>query len=209
MANTSCIEQRIYQAAMRLFAERGSYQISVSELALTAGVARGTIYKHVGSLDNLFNTVVVQLTAEMNQRIAHTIISSNDPAERLAFGIRLYIRRAHDEPDWGHFIMSFGVSASQIHPLWTGQPIQDLYDGITQGRFHLPPEKIASALALLGNTVLAGMQLTRNGYRTWRAAGSDSAELMLRAFGVLPQEAAAIAHKPLPHRLEVFQRLTG
>lgn len=209
MANPSFIEQRIFQAAMRLFAERGSRQISVSELAQAAGVARGTIYNHVGSLENLFENMVVHLTADMNQRVADSVATSNDPAERLALGIRLYIRRAHEEPDWGLFIMSFGFSTSQMHPLWAGQPIQDLYDGIAQGRLQIPREKIASALALLGSSVIAGMQLTRNGYRTWRDAGSDSAELMLLAFGLEQQEAAAIAHKPLPPTLEESQRLTG
>ena len=40
MAPQSTAEQRIHDAALRLFAERGATQLTISELADAAGVAR-------------------------------------------------------------------------------------------------------------------------------------------------------------------------
>jgi len=53
-------QTRIHQAALRLFAEKGSNQITVSELAQAAGIARGTIYNNLESPDLLFQSVAAR-----------------------------------------------------------------------------------------------------------------------------------------------------
>ena len=89
--------KRIHKAALRLFAERGVTQVNVSDLAEAASVARGTIYNNLASTDLLFEEVASQLETEMLARTAMSFESIEDPAERLANGIRLFIRRAHEE----------------------------------------------------------------------------------------------------------------
>ena len=60
---------RIYEAAVRFFAERGTTHASVTELAQAAGLARGTIYNNVANLDSLFEEVATALGDEMHGRI--------------------------------------------------------------------------------------------------------------------------------------------
>lgn len=186
-------QRRIYQAAMRLFAERGVTQVSVSDLAEYADVARGTIYNNIGSLDTLFEEVAASFEAEMNQRVVDTLGKLSDPALRLAFGIRLYVKRAHEEPIWGQFITSFAFSNASIQELWTGHPAQDMMIGLQNGRYQLTIEQLPSAVAQIGSTVIAAMYLVREGIKTWREAGSNAAELTLRAFGLSLEEAHELA----------------
>ena len=105
-------QARIYDAAMRIFAEHGSTHASVTEIAQAAGLARGTIYNNIANLDSLFEEVATTLGDEMHERIGLSFQASDDPALRLARGVRFFVRRAHEEPHWGRFIVRFAFAAS-------------------------------------------------------------------------------------------------
>jgi hypothetical protein len=47
------------------------------------------------------------------------------------------------------------------------------------------------------------------GQRTWREAGSDASELLLRALGIPPTEARDIARAELPPLAEAARHATG
>lgn len=191
-------QRRIHEAAMRLFAEKGAGEISISELAEAAGVARGTIYKHLDSIEGLFRNVASHLSEEMDQRVARSSPEDVDPALRLANGIRYYIRRAHEEPSWGKFIVRYSVSSQSLRGMWAGQPLADLMTGLSQKRYDVRQEQLVSVLAMIGGSVLTAITLVQEGHRTWRDAGSDIAELALRALGLSKDEAKQLATVELP-----------
>jgi len=91
-------QRRLYRAALQLFAETGVTRVGVSELAQAAGVARGTVYNNLSDPDELFSEVAGHLSAEMNERIALVVREISDPALRLAYGIRYFTRRTHEDP---------------------------------------------------------------------------------------------------------------
>lgn len=194
----SAIEKRIHEAAIRIFAERRLDEINVSELAQTAGVARGTIYKKLESIDSLFEDVASQLAAEMNERVQRSATPDLDPAQRLANGIRFYIRRAHEEPHWGAFLVRYSATSASLQKLWDGPPVRDVLDGLSKHRFSFRPEQMVSVIGLVGGAVLIAITLVLEGHKTWRDAGSDTAELLLRSIGVDPEDARAFATAPLP-----------
>jgi AcrR family transcriptional regulator len=199
MANSpTAAQRRIYQAAMKLFAERGVTQVSVSDLAEYADVARGTIYNNIDSLETLFEDVAGNLASEMNQRVVTRFSTTTDPAQRLAFGIRMYVRRAHEEPSWGLFITSFAFSHAALRELWSGHPAIDIMNGVQNGRYDISIEQVPSALGLLGSSVISAMYLVREGLKTWREAGSDAAELVLKGLGVPKDEAHRLATEEMP-----------
>lgn len=52
-------QQKIVEAAIRIFAEKGYASTSTNEIAKAAGVAEGTIFRHYGSKENLLLSVIV------------------------------------------------------------------------------------------------------------------------------------------------------
>lgn len=196
-------QRRIHQAALKVFAEKGSTEVNVSELAEAAGVARGTIYNNLESTDHLFEHVAAQLAEEMDERIAKSYAHEDDPAVRTSIGMRLYIKRTHDEPHWGRFLVHFGLTNASLRKIWVGPPMKDLTKGLQSGRFTFRPEQAPAALGIVAGATLSAVVLVLEGLRTWREAGSDAAELVLRGFGVKVKEAHAIATRELPSLVEV------
>ena len=201
----SSSQKRIHRAALRLFAERGSTNISVSELAEAAGVARGTIYNNQLNPDTLFEDIASQLSTEMNARIIKSFGDEQDSAIRLAQGVRMYIRRAHEEPDWGRFICKFAFSSKSMMELWSGpdSPLPDVMNGLQNGRYTFRPEQLTSIMAMIAGTVLTSIFLVLEGHKTWRDIGSEIAELMLLALGISAEEARQLARKELLELVEL------
>lgn len=198
MAGMSAAQRRIHQAALQLFAEKGNSEVSVSELAEAAGVARGTIYNNLDSTDHLFERVASQLSDEMNQRVVASYAGIEDPARRLATGIRLYIRRAHEEPHWGRFLTHFSFRTDSLASFWQGPAVKDVLLGLDQNRYTFRPDQLYGAVGLIAGTTLSAILLVLEGLRTWRDAGSDAAEMVLRALGIEFREAQRLATLELP-----------
>lgn len=196
----SSSQQRIHKAALKLFAEKGSTNISVSDLALASGVARGTIYNNQLDPDTLFEDIASQLSVEMNARIIKSFDGETDSALRLALGVRMYLRRAHEEPDWGRFICRFAFSSKSLMALWTGNdsPLPDVITGLEKERYIFREEQLLSVMALIAGSVLTSIFLILEGHKTWRDAGTEVAELLLIALGVERLEAENIAKMNLP-----------
>ena len=192
------VQIRIHAAAMRVFAERKLTDISVSELSQAAGVTRATIYNNLADPDSLFESVAAELAREMNRRVAATVKAKSDPAERLSCGIRLYVRRAHEDVLWGNFISRFALNHASLQELWSGPPIDDLREGMRQLRYSFPAEQLPSAVALIAGAVVGAISLVDQGYRGWRDAGSEAAELVLVALGITRDEARRLSTADLP-----------
>lgn len=193
------VPQRIRQAAFRLYArEGGAARINVRDLAREAGVARGTVYSHVASMDTLFEDLAAGIAEELHARVHASFGTLEDPAARLATGIGLFIRRAHEEPALGRFLCRFGLSAGQLRGIWYGQPMRDLEQGLASGRYAIRPEQLVSVTGMLAGSVLAATLLVLDGYRGWREAAAETAELVLRALGIPAAEARTLATTELP-----------
>jgi len=192
-------QKRIQQAALRLFTEKGVDRVNLKELAQRANVARGTIYNNKrASTEQIFQEIASQVNAEMQERVLATLAQIDDPAQRLSVGVRLFVRRAHEEPEWGAFIVRFGMNNSLLRQLWYGQPRRDISAGIAKCRYKLSPGQVPSVITMIATSALGAMFLVQHGTRSWRKAGSDCAELLLRALGIPAREALRIATSELP-----------
>jgi AcrR family transcriptional regulator len=191
-------EARIQAAAMRVFAEKGATQLTVRELADAAGVARGTVYQHVAQPEALFAQVAGRLATEMHTRVSASFDARTPPPQRLATGVRLFIRRAHDEPHWGRFMCRFAIAEPSLHALWAGPAFSDLKQGLELKLYSVRPDQLPCAMSLIAGAVVASLYLVLEGHRTWRDAGSDTAELVLRSLGVSKKEARRLAALELP-----------
>lgn len=198
MTQLNPAQRRIHKAAMRLFAEKGVTQLNISDLAQEAGVARGTIYNNVETMEQLFEQVASQLSMEMHQRISKSFVGLDDPAERLANGIRFFIRRTHEEPQWGTFLNRFALSNASLREMFYSQATVDLLTGLRSERYRFRQEQLPTVISLIASATLGSMFLVIEGIKTWRDAGSETAELVLRALGISEEEARQLATTELP-----------
>jgi AcrR family transcriptional regulator len=198
MVKPGSVEQRIQDAAMRLFAASGATQLTVSDLAEAAGVARGTVYNNVESPEALLGRIAADLGREMHARTQASFGGVDDPALRLSMGIRFFLRRAYEEPHWGRFLCRFALTERSLQVLWSGGAMEDVQSVVARGRAQARPDQLAVAMAVLAGAVLSCCVLVLDGHRTWRDAGSDAAELVLRALGVPEAEALRLATGELP-----------
>jgi len=191
-------DQRISDAAVRLFVEKGTTQVTISELAQEANVARGTLYRNIGSMEGLFDRIVAELSADMHKRVSATFVGIDDSAARLATGVRLFVRYAHENPMMGRFAVRFGLSDESLRAWMTGPPMADISAGVAAGRYAIGPSSVDSVASLVLGATVSAMWMVLEGHQTWREAGSSTAELLLRALGIEAAEAHEICTAELP-----------
>jgi TetR/AcrR family transcriptional regulator len=63
--------EKILEAARQLFATKGFAETSVDEIAELAGVAKGTIYTHFSSKDEILVTILRVGNTELTERMEH------------------------------------------------------------------------------------------------------------------------------------------
>jgi AcrR family transcriptional regulator len=79
-------------AARELFAERGYAAVATEEIVQRAGVTRGALYHHFrGGKEDVFRAVLVQISAETVQHIAHLAMRAEDPWESLVVGCEAFL----------------------------------------------------------------------------------------------------------------------
>jgi AcrR family transcriptional regulator len=191
-------DQRISDAAVRLFAEKGATGVTVSELAQHANVTRETVYRIVGSVDGLFDRIVGDLSDDLHRRVSATFSDIEDPAARLATGVRLWVRYAHENPTLGRFAVKFGLHQEALRSLMTGPAMLDVSAGISAGRYKIATSDIDSVASMVLGATISAMWMVLEGHQTWRDAGYRTAELLLRALGIDATEAHDIAGVDLP-----------
>jgi len=193
-------ERRIHQAAIQLFAERGSTDLTISDLANAAGVARGTLYSKIDSVEVLFDRVRSSLAADLHQHNVELMDRAGigDPPQRLATGIRLLVRLAHDDPAVGRFLVRFGLTDESMREMLTGPPIKDISRGIDAGDYDIGGGHELGVASFVIGTTIAAMWMVLEGHQGWREAGSEASCLVLRALGVPAEAAESIATEALP-----------
>ncbi|TCK04303.1 TetR/AcrR family transcriptional regulator [Marinobacterium mangrovicola] len=202
--NSACL--RIHHAAMKIFAEMGGTSLTVSDVAREAGLSRGTVYNNLQYPESMFDSVCEMIGKELDESFGQVTADMKDPAEKISAAIRLSLRRTHEEPDWGRFLARYAIIDPKIGAFWGRMPAAELRRGVESGRFSFEMKQLASVAATVGGSTLGAMSLVLDGHRTWRQAGSETAEIVLRGIGIDPAEAKQIAEKelaPLP-RLSVF-----
>lgn len=90
----------IYRAAATLFATRGFERTSVDEIAAQAGVAKGTIFYHYKSKDDLFREMLERGMARLRDSVSAGIQGTTDPVEALCAVVAIQTRLLHENPDF-------------------------------------------------------------------------------------------------------------
>lgn len=75
--------KQIARAALKLFSQKGYQATSVSRIAQTAGIGKGTIYEYFATKEEIFLAAIMEWSAQFNERIAQKSEGVKDPVQRL------------------------------------------------------------------------------------------------------------------------------
>src|SRR3954466_12946777 len=85
-------EQELVRAARALFDERGMQDAPVEEIARTAGIARGLIYRSFSSKEELFVLAVTDYLGELGEALETATAGEADPRIALERLTQAYAR---------------------------------------------------------------------------------------------------------------------
>ena len=84
----------ICTAARTLFASKGFAQTSIDDIAAKAGVAKGAVYHHFASKEEIFARVLEGVQEQLAERQLAMAPRGNEPADRFAAGVLRYLLAA-------------------------------------------------------------------------------------------------------------------
>src|SRR3954471_14239615 len=90
--------ERILEAAVKIFAEKGFYNAKVSEIARVAGVADGTIYLYFKSKDDLLISIFEDRMEEVNSNARAAVAGPGTPLEKLHALLRTHLALVQAHP---------------------------------------------------------------------------------------------------------------
>jgi AcrR family transcriptional regulator len=77
-------ERDLVAATRALFDERGMQEAQVEEIARAAGIARGLVYRHFSSKEELYVLTVTHYLDELAEQLEAATAGDDQPADRLA-----------------------------------------------------------------------------------------------------------------------------
>lgn len=185
MTGSNQTEQRVKQAALLLFAEKGFVGTGIRDIASKAGVTTASLYHYMGTKEDL----LIQIIREgMQVLIADGVEglrgADDGPAEQLAALVRAHVRYHARNPQLAQVIdTQFSALSGQRRE--EALSLRDQYDkmwadvlqrGTDSGEFHISDEALAR-FALLAMC---------NGVVSWYSPrGRLSAEEIARQFVVM------------------------
>jgi AcrR family transcriptional regulator len=186
---------RLLSAAVRIGAAKGPAAVTIDDVVVGAEVARGSFYKYFPSIDALTREVAAQIANELIQMAEPLVSGVDDPAERVARGIRLVARTAIDQPVVAAFLVRLGWPDVRRPDILLDYLRRDLSAGIRQRRFARMPIELALNIvigAVLGATHCMLAPDCGRGF------AEQSAAAALRALGIEAEKAREISTRRLP-----------
>jgi AcrR family transcriptional regulator len=183
-------------AARRVMARKGVEAATITDIAAEADVAPGTFYNYFTTREEILEAVAAELVDEFARVMAAIERTVEDPAQRLAYSIRLFLGRVGEDPLWGWFMVRFGPSLPILRDR-TREIIRGhiLADGLRRKRFRLASTRAVGDL-IAGTSVTALRSILEDDAPPEIA--EEIAELLLRALGLPLAEARRVARLPLP-----------
>ena len=147
--------RRIYEEALKLFAERGYHGTSVREIADACGIKPSSIYAHFPSKEQILHDLILAGHEEHHERLRNALLDAGaDPSDQLRAVVGAHVRMHAELP------MLATVANNELHVLRpdVAKPITEIRDravqmivdvidrGVRLGRFHCEDTFLATAM---------------------------------------------------------------
>lgn len=185
---------RLLGTAIRVGAEKGPAALTIDDIVVGAEVARGSFYKYFPSVEALLREVATEITNELIRMAEPVVQGFDDPAERVACGIRLVSRAAVAQPAVAAFLVRLGWPDVRGPDILLDFVRRDLASGIRQRRFMRMP--ITLALNIVSGAVLGASHCMLHA-DCERDFAEQTAAAALRALGLPAEESKSISTRRL------------
>jgi AcrR family transcriptional regulator len=189
------MRRRLFGSGLQLVAKQGPAATSIDQVIQAAEVSRGTFYKYFESPDALFDELSLELANEMIRIAEPEVMRIEDPAQRVATGMRLVIEMAISSKEVAGFLVRLGWPDVSSRPVLFEFVQRDLEEGMRKGRFSEMPVRLA--VNIVSMTVIGTVHLML-APRPPRDLAAQAVASALRALGVSQKEAARLAAAELP-----------
>lgn len=183
--------RQITAAAVAVVAEKGPDAPVIDDFIRAAGVARGTFYNHFANTAELLEAASKMLEDNIMHSTLAAIDELEEPALRLAAGVRIWLRWARQEPVGCAFV----VRSRLRGPLVERQLAADLRDGREAGEFRFATVNTARDLVI--GAILEAMRRMMSS-RVPKAYPDDVARLILQGLGADRRSVDRLMARPLP-----------
>ena len=186
--------ERILKAAKSLMSEREVDSVTIQDITEAADIGHGTFYLHFKSKFEVLVPILHERTNQLDERLKLALAKIDDPAEIMAHSSRHMARMISEDRLWSWSITHSGIPKEEVRDALGRYSGRDFKMGLASGRFKVPNSRVAADYTLGGfvNSILSAID-NPNG----EAIIDFSTELMLRVFGIPPDEAHSLAHKAL------------
>lgn len=128
---------RLVEAALQVFADKSADAAVIDDVIRTAGVSRGTFYNYFATNEELMAAVLHAVGDEILGLIEVAIAKHDDPAERLAYGIRMMLHTARRYPMVGRFVSRVSIESGMQHSFGVSYMVRDVTQAAAAGRLKL------------------------------------------------------------------------
>ncbi|MCK8816330.1 TetR/AcrR family transcriptional regulator [Natroniella sulfidigena] len=136
-------EERIIEAAIEKFSQQGANTTTIQEVATTAGVGKGTIYRYFDNKEGLISSLIEFGIDKVTKAIKEKLIGLDDPVEKLEAVIIAKLEFYNQNYDFGRFLMrevwghkdQFEDHIQQIRENHTVILEEIIEEGIAVGKF--------------------------------------------------------------------------
>jgi AcrR family transcriptional regulator len=186
---------RLLSTAVRIGAEKGPSGISIDDIVVGAEVSRGSFYKYFPTTEALLQEVATLIANELVRMAEPMVQGIEDPAERVASGIRIVARMALLHPTVAACLAKLGWPDVHGPNVLLEFVRRDLSAGIRKRRFTRMP--ITLALNIVAGSVIGAIHCMLHADCQADFA-EQTAAAALRALGMAPDEAKSLATRRLP-----------
>ncbi len=147
-------KRKIFETSMKLFAQKGYDATSIEEITATVGVAKGTLYYHFSSKEEIFNFLVEEGMKLLKNSIDIKLSKLNDTMDKLRAVILIQIKIIAKYEDfmtivlsqiWGHEARNIMCKDKVIEYIKTIEEL--IQEGMEKGEIiQGDPEVIASGI---------------------------------------------------------------
>lgn len=99
-------KRKIFETSMKLFAQKGYDATSIEEITATVGVAKGTLYYHFSSKEEIFNFLVDEGMKLLKNSIDIKISKSDSAIDKLRAVILIQIKIITKYEDFMTIVLS-------------------------------------------------------------------------------------------------------